>query len=440
MLGIGSQLQGGRGAAVVAVYLASLWLPTAADISLYLLILLAVWAVWVTSSEPPSAFLAGPDPWVLLFLLSMALAVLASSDWHRSLTLSAGFIPASLCYLLLTRYTSEPHRLVWVFLGHALLSIAVASAVILAFVRHGMDEGPDATQTLIDQTGLSLLVVPNDVLLLALNVPLTVALILVWRNAAAATIGIASLGASLVAVVLLQSRAATLGILIGVAVMGIAASKRRILAYLALAVVAIAAIDALLGFPLLHKFTSICSNREPLWAAAWSLFLESPALGHGPFTFKNLYLEHLPATGWFGCELQDPRITPWPHNLYLELLASHGLLGALAFLTILVWTVRTHWRLLQGADADSTCRTIAGGLAGGFCAFVAAAVFELSFIRFWVVVWLAVLVAATAALQRCYDRRIDAATALSRGRRTRVGKPKPAVASRRRRARAGGGE
>ena len=413
-----AQLGGAKGAAVVGVYLALLWLPAGADVSLYVLIALTLWVVLAVGKQPPRGFAEGADPWVALFMLSLGLAVAASTDWRRSLALSIGFVPAALCYLLLTRYTRDARRLPWVFLGAAFLSLAVALAVIIAFGRHVIGTRPLDPQTLVDQVGLSLLVVPNDSLLLALNLPLILAVVLVWRRPLVIGLGVASIIASVAVVVLLQSRAALLCIVVGVAVTGLLARRRRSLVYLAVAASAgatVVAIDAALGFALLHKLTGICNNRDALWAAAWSLFAERPLLGQGPFTFKELYADHVPAIGWLGCELRDTRVMPWPHNLYLELLAGHGLLGALAFAALLVWVAVALGRALRGPDR--ICRTLAVGLTGAFCAFLVGAVFELSFIRFWVVVWFAVLIGATAVTDGCNASATDGA-ALGRDRFT----------------------
>jgi O-antigen ligase len=65
--------------------------------------------------------------------------------------------------------------------------------------------------------------------------------------------------------------------------------------------------------------------RLQLWHSAWQLFLEQPWLGVGPHGFVLAYPELLTRA-----DLADPRLTPWPHSLPLELLAEGGIVVALA--------------------------------------------------------------------------------------------------------------
>jgi putative inorganic carbon (hco3(-)) transporter len=401
------------GGAAVALYAALLWLPAGADIGLYVLVASALWLGFAARSVPLGA--AGADPWAGLLLASMAFATVASSDWQRSLALSIGLLPAALCYLLLTRYTMRGQAIGLVYLGLAVTTLALGVILLwIALVPGGMNASGLDAQSVVDAARLPLLVVPNDVTLAALGVPLTCAAMLIWRRPAVIALGGLSIAAGLVAIVLLQSRVALLSVFVGcfamlIALLTAGGCGRRaagsrwawwpalvLLAALALAVVVT---DAALGFPLARKFVSFCNNRDALWAAAWALFTERPLLGHGPHTFKALYVDFLPATGWFGCAFSDTRVMPWPHNLYLELLAGGGLTVGVAFTALLVWTAVALRVALRNATRD--CRVLAAGLAGSFCAFLFAALFELSFIRFWVVVWLAILIAATAVLRRC---------------------------------------
>jgi O-antigen ligase len=63
--------------------------------------------------------------------------------------------------------------------------------------------------------------------------------------------------------------------------------------------------------------------RAELWAAALTMLKQHPLLGVGPDNFRHLYGMYLGLPAW------DDRVHA--NNLYLELLADVGLLGALAF-------------------------------------------------------------------------------------------------------------
>jgi len=79
--------------------------------------------------------------------------------------------------------------------------------------------------------------------------------------------------------------------------------------------------------------------RVQLWQAAWSLFLAHPWLGVGPHGFVLAYPEVVAATAMI-----DPRLTPWPHSLPLELLAEGGIFLALGT-ALLLFSARAAIRI-----------------------------------------------------------------------------------------------
>jgi O-antigen ligase len=88
-------------------------------------------------------------------------------------------------------------------------------------------------------------------------------------------------------------------------------------------------------------------RRYVLNVATWHVFLDHPLLGVGPGQFS----EHYSAEYGNRVGLIEQRKTYRGHNLYLETLAETGVVGLLAFLSILVvimhglWKART--RLMQ---------------------------------------------------------------------------------------------
>src|SRR5262249_18393962 len=172
--------------------------------------------------------------------------------------------------------------------------------------------------------------------------------------------------------------------LVAFAVLGFGRRSTRIrwlLAMLAgLAVVAVAA-DALGGFRLAHKVATDWqgSGRVALWAAALAMFRDAPVLGHGPTTFVlhyRAYLDALQLPAWIHV---DPRVTPWAHTLYLELLAEQGIVGLLAFVAVSVAALSMVARIRASRDSDLRCLGAAAGAA--FIADLIAAWLELSFLQ-----------------------------------------------------------
>lgn len=94
------------------------------------------------------------------------------------------------------------------------------------------------------------------------------------------------------------------------------------------------------------------SNRVAVWNIALAGIAEKPLLGHGANNFEPYYLAQknagalaLPATG----ETFDK-----PHNAYLEIAFSYGIIGLLAYLFFVWVVVRRAWRILalRGALAS----------------------------------------------------------------------------------------
>jgi O-antigen ligase len=85
----------------------------------------------------------------------------------------------------------------------------------------------------------------------------------------------------------------------------------------------------------------IPDTRRNVWPRAWVAFEEKPLLGHGPnlaqeriFRYRNVHPDQL--------------ILSYPHNLYLHLLVTVGVVGTLAFLAFFAVVVI---RVLRGSSS-----------------------------------------------------------------------------------------
>ncbi len=91
--------------------------------------------------------------------------------------------------------------------------------------------------------------------------------------------------------------------------------------------------------------------RTELWGAALSMVRQHPLLGVGPDNFRHIYGTYLGLPAW------DDRVHA--NNLYLELLADMGVLGALAFAALVALPIVSLLRGLRSPDLAAT-----GALAG----------------------------------------------------------------------------
>jgi O-antigen ligase len=107
------------------------------------------------------------------------------------------------------------------------------------------------------------------------------------------------------------------------------------------------------------------AGRRRLWPIAWKLFLQRPVSGWGADTFRLRYAAQLPPGRW------DPRLHA--NNLYLELLATAGLLGLGA------WSVHLG---LSGLRVRASMTLREKALAAALLVFTLHGLFD-SFLEFY---------------------------------------------------------
>lgn len=132
---------------------------------------------------------------------------------------------------------------------------------------------------------------------------------------------------------------------------------------IAAAILGAAALAALL--PKLAGKSPSLRNRQAYWTAAVRIFRTAPLLGVGPDNYQDYYPEFKPET---------PQETRKAHNDYLQVLAETGLLGLLAFLSILVLGLRPALAREEAAPPPEEPGPPSWPFAAaGFAAFLLAA-------------------------------------------------------------------
>lgn len=127
-------------------------------------------------------------------------------------------------------------------------------------------------------------------------------------------------------------------------------------------------------------------DRWVLWTAAWQVFQERPLLGVGPGNFGPFAAQHfnvgeLPPGGYGYTNNPGMLYNRSLHNIYMQILSEHGMVGILAFLGMLVhfWrrngALRTalaaqRWRALGGTF---NIRTMALGLEAAMVGYLLTA-------------------------------------------------------------------
>lgn len=356
------------GVLLVVALLSQAWAVTASWI-LPLLALAGLWLAWTDElrlGAAPDALELAIAAWLLLWLMSAATAL----DRAHALALSVPTLVFLLLFVLCRRGGEGVRRVTIDALA------ALAGLQALSLLAMPPDVSPPARVLAADSPWL---LVPNDGAWWLCLWPLW------WRRLTeAAPAGrwpwLVTLVAQLAALAVLQSRLVWLVLAAGCIVVWAVQRRRLHLGWL----VAMAVSAAALSLLWIGKGLSSVQARLQLWQAAWSLWRSHPWLGVGPHGFGLAY-RSVDVGTWV-----DPRQTPWPHQLVLELMANTGLLGSVAFVTMGV----IAFRCVQ--QDDGTGRR---AQAAALITFATISMLEASPLRMWWWVVLAVLLGGARPVQ-----------------------------------------
>lgn len=358
--------------AAVWFYLLTFALPLPLDIGLFVLAALGGWAALTTVPQFPAGTFAA----LLPLALAIGMGNLISPDHDRSLHLSLVLIPACAVYLLICGYFGF-RELAGLCLILTLIVGSLGGWLLTVAISHPAN----LPQEWIRQSHLTAFKAPNDIVLFQILLPFMLALLKFQpRFSPPSWIALTAIAISVVLAVIYRSRLAVLiAATSSVAFFALQRETKYLLQTVLILTLAIVLTDAAFGFALLRKFAHAWTSRLPLWLAAWRMFLQSPWIGHGIGSYALRYqdyldLTHLPA--WIAF---DPRLTPWAHNLYLEILAELGILGILSVVVLLWLPLQARPRHLQNSQA----KILACAAKAALFAFCLSGFFELSLWRQW---------------------------------------------------------
>lgn len=102
--------------------------------------------------------------------------------------------------------------------------------------------------------------------------------------------------------------------------------------------------------------------RRKLWEAAWLMWKDNPVIGVGSDQFRLRYTEYVPEVR------HDERVRT--HNIFLEALADHGVIGLVVMVYLLLAAAWTQLRLVRDGAADGVKRVFALALLVATMAYV----------------------------------------------------------------------
>ena len=169
-----------------------------------------------------------------------------------------------------------------------------------------------------------------------------------WLRIATGTL----VAALLVLLAMTSTRTSIIAMLIALPVflagMGNRFKKIAIVLGVTAALVAAAAIVALpkLGERFMHSFdsTSTVARRVHFWESGMKAFLDAPLFGHGIGSYEHVMMRYRSPDYWVATS-ED--VTEHAHNELIETLAETGIIGVLAFCSLVILAVRSGVRSLK---------------------------------------------------------------------------------------------
>jgi len=369
------------------------------DIPLLLLAACSIFVAWSHRNSPKELSTSPFLLYVFLYLLITSVTILFSEDVGKSILLSAPLLPAILVFFLISEYLSGHEDIRLIYLTFVIVSLGL-SALLLGAVWINKVSDPFVW---VSSVGSPMLVVKNDVTFLAVIAPLSLALIYIKPRSISSLVALASLVSGIAVIGFFQSRTALLTMIVSLICFFLFIKPRMGLVCCLLTSIVVLIIDSLMGFPLIERFIHHWdgAGRIPLWLSAWRMFLDAPLVGHGPHTFVRLYRSYLQNINLPSWIFVDPRIVPWPHNLYLEVLAEQGVFGFVAFLFLLISGLIAGLKFRRIVFVEG--RLMGYGALASLTGFCFASLFELTFLRQWVTLVLFAILGVIACISLRYQ-------------------------------------
>jgi len=330
------------------------------DVSYIALVALVLYEITEKSSLPAK------NNTFFLFLALYITAIFFSSNFTQSVALSIVFITGIILYISVRRVGSDIRCLILIP-----LTLILTSGYFLVTGELHKDFIP---QEIVDSFKNYIFIVPNDLVIVLIAAPF----ICMYKNIRPYMLILLIIYFLYLANVM-QSRLCLLVLI-------------SILAYIFFKYLNIRK-SALIFFPILaamififdsefiNKLASFNDARLPLWISAGKMFLDKPIMGFGPHTFGIYYQNYHSEFNLMDIVVLDTRISPWPHNLYLELLSEGGVILLFSFLAL---TISNLKKIIRNVHKEREF-AYPDAMLCSFGAFLIAAFFEASFIRMWVV-------------------------------------------------------
>ena len=361
-----------------------------AEIPGFSFILLSLFCVYkvLLDGESTKLGLSNIVALLLLFLLLFLLSIIFSESPDISVELSAAWPVNLLILFIILSYFDYRKDWVSFCFSFSMLSVLISLALLVMFFLHP-NESPEELLSRLDS---SIIVVPNDTLLLAIFSPFSFFLLLNTKEKLIQLWYVVVIGVCFATIVAYESRSAFIVFIFCTAIIYVG-NKSNVLKRISIILLLMFLVfELVIGLQFLLKLSILPTSRLPLWYAAISMFLEHPLLGNGPFTFAEYYQNFIRIASLPDWITVDDRRIPWPHNLYLEILSGSGIICFAVFVGLLAVSLRKLLVRNQDPLLEQTRLTLLSAILG----MMLAGAVELTFLRIWVLLLFFSLTAYTA--------------------------------------------
>ncbi len=342
------------------------------------LLLASGWLVSIAYGRTAGRGLLDEQPGVALLIVAFSAWATVTSVWAISsgaaLEAAGRYALNALLFLITCAVLRKRRDVVWV-VGAYVAGAAIAAA-------YGIAAPPTSTGG-ADVARLSGTVGdPNEfAAVLVAGLPLAIALAAgSGRSLGLRALGAATAALSVAGIVLSLSRGGLVALIV-VLVMGLVfAGRWRAKLLLVGPLIVLAGVGYLLATPAaLQRVTSsnAGTGRTDLWTVGLRMVADRPVLGVGAGNFVNASIRYLLRPGRLPRSDLIANTPKVDHNTYLEVLVYLGLVGALMFGGLIVFTLGCGWRAVRlfARQRDGPMEMLARGWLIGMAGLLAADTF-----------------------------------------------------------------
>ena len=339
---------------------------------------------------------------ILIFFGSFVLTIAASESFWPSLY-RASYLPIALLVFFSAQYVFvdvNSFRRLSIVLSGVVFLIAVDGVVQMATGESLLGNWPLYSNTTRIRAGLPH---PNDLSMLAVLIPIALMPLFTESSWSIRVVVASVLPLVIITAVASRSRNTWVGLTCAFGVLLLLTRFRKALGVVGIFVVLLLAFAW--TFDVGRFATRIASlgnleqeGRIGIWLTSLEMFKQHPWLGIGPNLFADFYLSVLDTTPLPDGYQPEKAYIPWAHNLYLEALAERGVVGLMAMGFVIAAAIRRVFMALQRAG-NGPQRNYAVALASSWTAFLVMGLFDLTFLKDWVLLVFVLLVALSGRLE-----------------------------------------